>query len=921
MSQVDSHSDSDPLIGQVLADKYKVISILGRGGFGTVYLVEITAGMVGEKLALKIIPEELSREEKIRNRFINEIRVAMKLVNKYIIQVRDVGMTEEGQLYYTMDYSPGKTLSEILKEEGKLQITRSIMLIMRVLRALYTAHDSGVIHRDLKPGNVMVEGQEGKETARLLDFGIATAVEGQTLKKGKFLGSPLYMPPEQFLGEKLGVYTDLYSVGVMLYECVTGKKPYTGKTAQEIYNDIKSRVPQRPSELNSDILQFPGLDDLIMKALERNPDNRFQAAREFFQALNEVMTQAKEKAMAKKSEAKPQANRGGSSQAAKAPRRRNGNASRAWKKKSQSPVGMVAAATILVGGIVGLLLFKDAIFGGGGKTGVSDDPIDKPIVNPVKKEPTKSPLVNQTTKKSGDELDLSKDDELTPEKKAKLKALKEKKALEYLAEARTYRITEDWKSLREQCVEAIELNNMLAEAHLLKGIAEFHEKFWAQAEVSLETAFALYSSDEKASKDIPVDLFLYLAKMSTREGQEDPSTAEMYLEKALEVDPKNLEATESLISILDADEQEEFIKTAILRAKKEQIKSEVVDAMHQKYFVDLPKQRALALEKLRTEVAEAFEAKDYAVVVEKAPELLLKEPSHETSMKYAQSLRYVGEFQKSLSAFKEITLEAREVPGLFDNNFLLGELAFEFGITWLALFEETQSDSKDLENARINLNSAVNLLDEERGKKHLKAKAYTYLARCAVYDRSPSKLIEAIKFADNNTTRDSSLLFHQAESFYKISDHISDPDERFTMLGKAINKFIYSTEDKSRAGIQIGEGYYMAGRCYYERGKKDKAEYKKARQRFAQARKSGFETPELYQYWGHAFSKAGDLKEAADKFRESYNLRPNEKICLLAARYYLEKKFNKLADAMLQQGLRDFPESKRLRELIPLVNN
>ena len=102
------------LVGRTVADKYRVIRVLGQGGFGAVYLVEIVAGMIGERLALKVLPPELSQNEKVRERFLNEIRVAMKLVNKYIVQVRDVGVSDEGLLYYTMDYSPGVTLTEVM---------------------------------------------------------------------------------------------------------------------------------------------------------------------------------------------------------------------------------------------------------------------------------------------------------------------------------------------------------------------------------------------------------------------------------------------------------------------------------------------------------------------------------------------------------------------------------------------------------------------------------------------------------------------------------------------------------------------------------------------------------------------------------------------------------------------------------------
>ena len=131
------------LVGTTIAGKYRVLQLLGQGGFGTVFLVEIVAGMVGEKLALKLIPAELCQDQKVKSQFLNEIRVAMRMVNKYIVQVRDVGETENGQLYYTMDYCPGETLSVLLKREGKLSPIRAIPIALRILEALKTATPPG----------------------------------------------------------------------------------------------------------------------------------------------------------------------------------------------------------------------------------------------------------------------------------------------------------------------------------------------------------------------------------------------------------------------------------------------------------------------------------------------------------------------------------------------------------------------------------------------------------------------------------------------------------------------------------------------------------------------------------------------------------------------------------------------------------
>ncbi len=294
------------LVGTIVAGKYKILKILGQGGFGSVFVVEMTSGIIGDRLAMKILPPEFSKNTMLREQFLNEIRVAMKMVDAHIVQIRDVGVTEgdpekgEGLLYYTMDYVDGKTLGELLKEEGTLSIWRALRIARRLLPALKVAHNAGIIHRDLKPANIMIEVVGEKELPRILDFGIATAViadteldnslEGGLKDKKGFVGSPYYMPPEQFQGVEMGFYTDLYSLGVILYECLTGQKPYTGRTAKEVYKKIKQGPPTPIDELQPAVGKVPGLTEMITKSLERNPERRFQSAKEFFETLTDVMS-------------------------------------------------------------------------------------------------------------------------------------------------------------------------------------------------------------------------------------------------------------------------------------------------------------------------------------------------------------------------------------------------------------------------------------------------------------------------------------------------------------------------------------------------------------------------------------------------------------------------------------------------------
>ena len=281
----------DPLIGEVIEDRYRVKEVLGQGGAGTIYLVELVAGNVGSQLALKLIRADLNDSPARQEQFISEIRLAMKIVHEHIVQIRDVGTTADGLLYYTMDYCPGRTLKEILAEEGALSIPRTRAIAYRALMALHAAHRAGVIHRDLKPSNIMVSGDgnsgAGHETIRILDFGIATIVTDDDSAE-KIQGTPSYMPPEQFLGEKLGFYTDLYALGVILYECITGRKPYEGHKPREILDRVRSGAVIPPAKFSPEVENYPGLSDALMRAIDGDPAKRFQSAGDFAKVLKSV---------------------------------------------------------------------------------------------------------------------------------------------------------------------------------------------------------------------------------------------------------------------------------------------------------------------------------------------------------------------------------------------------------------------------------------------------------------------------------------------------------------------------------------------------------------------------------------------------------------------------------------------------------
>ncbi len=261
------------LEGKTLAGKYKIIEKLGSGGMAIVYRGEHT--YLKKPVAIKVMLPAFSENKELVERFFQEAETASKLDHPNIVKIFDFG-DEEGFLYLVMQYVQGETLERILQARGKLELTEAISIILQVLSALDYAHEKGLVHRDIKPANIMVN-SEGK--AFLLDFGIAILAEAKRITKTKVAaGTPEYMAPEQFRG-KADRRSDLYSVGVIFYEMLTGKTPFSD--AKDIY-ELQYRIlrdPIPPTNIKKEI------DEILNKAMSKLPSQRFQTAREFAEEL------------------------------------------------------------------------------------------------------------------------------------------------------------------------------------------------------------------------------------------------------------------------------------------------------------------------------------------------------------------------------------------------------------------------------------------------------------------------------------------------------------------------------------------------------------------------------------------------------------------------------------------------------------
>lgn len=276
-------SSIDPLIGRQF-DRYTIVEPIGAGGMATVY--RASHAHLDRSFAIKVLHGQLAMDKTIAKRFQREAKALSRIKHNNVVSIADFGVTEEGLLFMVMEYLEGRTISDALRQDGPFPPTRTAAVMRGVAEGLVAAHKRGYVHRDLKPGNIILEHDGETETPKILDFGLVGILESeepttQLTQHGQFFGTPIYMSPEQASGGEIGATSDIYSLGVCGYVMLTGSPPFDGEPREVAYMHISEDPPRPP-------LSYGGLTPLVLEMLAKEARDRPQSAKEVIGLIDDL---------------------------------------------------------------------------------------------------------------------------------------------------------------------------------------------------------------------------------------------------------------------------------------------------------------------------------------------------------------------------------------------------------------------------------------------------------------------------------------------------------------------------------------------------------------------------------------------------------------------------------------------------------
>jgi serine/threonine protein kinase len=265
--------DDDPLLGTVLAETYEVLRVIGEGGMGRVYAARHQR-LTGKRFAIKVLHADLARQSEVVSRFLREAQATSVLTHVNVVDVVDVNRAPDGRPFIVAELLEGEQLADYMDRVKTLSIAEAVYICRQICAALAAAHEHDIVHRDIKPENVFLVGHSGRRVVKVLDFGISRLGDGASnlTKTGMVMGTPAYMPPEQARGSRVDHRADIYAVGAILYEAVTGRRPFDGPDLMATLAAVLSEEPARPCTLNASLP--PALEMTIQRAMAKQPSER-----------------------------------------------------------------------------------------------------------------------------------------------------------------------------------------------------------------------------------------------------------------------------------------------------------------------------------------------------------------------------------------------------------------------------------------------------------------------------------------------------------------------------------------------------------------------------------------------------------------------------------------------------------------------
>jgi serine/threonine protein kinase len=286
--EIELRVEKDPLLGKKIAGRYEIISVLGRGGMGVVY--KARQADVGRFVAIKTLHISRIADSQVIQRFRSEAQAVSRVRHPNTVTLYDFGVSQEGVPFLVMDILDGVSFRSVLKDAGPLPLPRTNAIFQQVCAALAEAHGSGIVHKDLKPENIMICDRPGQpEWVYVLDFGIAGMLESKDQQYNEIIGSPPYMSPEQCSRSALDHRSDVYSLGICLFEALSGQFPFKARTAMEMLDCHVSQPPILVKDVGTKFSTYESVSQLISKALEKRPEKRHQSIREFAVELEDAL--------------------------------------------------------------------------------------------------------------------------------------------------------------------------------------------------------------------------------------------------------------------------------------------------------------------------------------------------------------------------------------------------------------------------------------------------------------------------------------------------------------------------------------------------------------------------------------------------------------------------------------------------------